>query len=580
MRCLNITVFKPYKFVIKPVLVYWGRVRRKIYDESLGCERIEMMVSATNTRFSHWVIAVMALIGLMFSTVSPAKAQVTPFMQAVAEAAAKDADIAAFYKANGYKPIWTGKGSKDKNRRSALLKALKSAGDHALPVQSYNIELLQANLRKIKSQRELGKVEVELSRTFLKYARDLQTGILTPRKVDSGIVREIPLRNRTQLLAAFAKSSPTKFLRALPPKSPEYARLLKAKITLEKRLGKGGWGPRVPAKSLKPGQSGAAVVALRNRLIAMGYMKRSASQTYDAAMQKAIQLFQYDNGLSTDGVAGPGTIIEVNKQIEDRLPSIMVAIERERWMNIPRGKRHVWVNLTDFTAAIVDNDKVTFRTRSVIGKNVSDRRSPEFSDVMEYMEINPNWNVPRSISRNEYLPGMIASGGASSRHLQLIDGRGRVVSRGSVNWGAYSPRNFPYDLRQPPSSGNALGLVKFMFPNPHNIYLHDTPAKNLFSREVRAFSHGCIRLNDPFDFAYEILRPQSSDPVGEFQGHLKSGRNTRISLEKQVPVHIVYRTAFTSPKGRLNFRRDIYGRDAKIYRALVNAGVVMRAVRS
>ena len=271
---------------------------------------------------------------------------------------------------------------------------------------------------------------------------------------------------------------------------------------------------------------------------------------------------------------------EINKQIEDRLPSVLVAIERERWMNIPRGKRHVWVNLTDFSAAIIDNDKVTFKTRSVVGKNTEDRRSPEFSDIMEYMEINPNWNVPRSISTKEYLPRMLASGGSAAGHLQLIDGRGRVVSRGSVNWGAYTPKTFPYDLRQPPSRGNALGLVKFMFPNRHNIYLHDTPAKNLFSREVRAFSHGCIRLNDPFDFGYELLRPQSSDPVGLFQGHLKSGRNTRVNLEEPVPVHIVYRTAFTSPKGQLNFRRDVYGRDAKIFNALIRAGVTLRAVRS
>ena len=537
------------------------------------------MVAAVTNRLAAQVFVAIALIGTLIFNPVAAKAQVTPFMQAVAEAAAKDPDVAAFYKANGYKPIWTGNGSKDRNRRSALLKALKNAGDHALPVGSYNTELLTANLRRIKSKRELGQVEVALSQTFLKYARDLQTGILTPRKVDSGIVREVPLRSRTKLLEAFAKSSPTKFLKALAPKSPEYTRLLKAKLVLEKQLGRGGWGARVPAKSLKPGDSGAAVVAMRNRLIAMGYMRRSSSSSYDANLQKAVQQFQFHHGLSTDGVAGPGTMVEINKQIEERLPSVMVAIERERWMNIPRGKRHVWVNLTDFTATIVDNGKVTFRTRSVIGKNTADRRSPEFSDIMEYMEINPNWNVPRSISTKEYLPRMIASGGAAAGHLQLIDGRGRVVSRSAVDWSNVTAKNFPFDLRQPPSRGNALGLVKFMFPNRHNIYLHDTPAKGLFGREVRAFSHGCIRLNDPFDFAYALLAKQSADPVNEFQTILKSGRNTRVNLQEHVPVHLVYRTAFTTAKGRLNFRRDVYGRDAKIFNALIKAGVAMRQVR-
>ncbi len=524
-------------------------------------------------------ILISAFMALSLFVAHAAKAQVTPFMQAVAESAAKHPEIAAFYKANGYKPIWTGKSGKDKSRRAALLSALKAAGNHALPVGAYDLDLLQVNPRKIKSKRELGQVEVALSKLFLDYARDMQTGVLTPRRVDSGIVRAVPIRDGTKLLAAFYQSSPKGFLKSLPPKSPEYARLLKAKLALEKQLGKGGWGPKVPAKSLKPGESGGAVVAMRNRLIAMGYMRRSASQTYDANLQKAVQLFQQEHGLSPDGVAGPGTMKELNKQIEDRLPSVLVAIERERWMNMPRGKRHIWVNLTDFSAAIIDNGKVTFKTRSVIGHTDLDRRSPEFSDVMEYMEINPNWNVPRSIAVKEYLPKMIASGGGSAGHLQLVDSRGNVVSRGAVNWGAYTPKSFPFNLRQPPSRGNALGLVKFMFPNKHNIYLHDTPAKSLFARETRAFSHGCIRLNDPFDFAYAILAKQTKDPVGTFQGHLNSRRNTRINIEQPIPVHLVYRTAFTTAKGRLNFRRDIYGRDAKIYKALVNAGVVLRAVR-
>jgi len=304
-------------------------------------------------------------------------------------------------------------------------------------------------------------------------------------------------------------------------------------------------------------------------------MRRSAVATYDSELQKAVQAFQSDNGLKTDGIAGNGTMAEINKQIEDRLPNIIVAMERERWMNIPRGKRHVWVNLTDFTAAIMDNDQVTFKTRSVIGKDTFDRRSPEFSDTMEYMEINPYWNVPRSIAVNEYLPRMIASGGGAAGHLQLVDSRRRVVSRGSVNWGEVSARNFPYDLRQAPSRGNALGLVKFMFPNSHNIYLHDTPSKSLFAREQRAFSHGCIRLNDPFDFAYELLKPQTDDPVEFFQSRLRSGENIQVPLETPIPVHIVYRTAFTNAKGRLNFRRDVYGRDAKIFNALIGAGVVL-----
>jgi len=508
-----------------------------------------------------------------------ANGKVTPFMSAIAEGAALDPELAAYYRDNSYAPVWTGDSPEHTARRAALLMALRKSGDHALPVDSYGVDALEVMMRNVKTQRDLGRVEVALSKTFLKYAHDLSSGILEPRRIDDGIVRDVPRRDGAELLKSLTLGNPVTFLRSLAPKAPEYARLMKARIELLDQLSKGGWGPKVPATSLKPGDSGNAVVALRNRLIAMGYMERSASMAYDGALQKAVQLFQFDMGLNTDGVAGAGTLSAINRDIVDRLPSILVAMERERWMNIERGRRHVWVNLVDFTAAIVDDGEVTFKTRSVIGADVSDRRSPEFSDVMEYMEINPYWNVPRSIAVNEYLPRMIASGGAAAGHLQLVRG-GRVFSRGSVNWAAVSPRNFPFDLRQPPSRGNALGLVKFMFPNKYNIYLHDTPSKSLFARDVRTFSHGCIRLADPFDFAYHLLAVQEPDPKPFFDRILNSGQNTRVDLENPIPVHLVYRTAFISPKGRLNFRNDVYQRDVKIFNALVRAGVALNALRS
>ncbi len=538
---------------------------------TLGFYRTDLLKKLAALALLLWVA--------IFSGASGAFAQSKPsaFAQAVAEAAARDKDIAAFYRANKYQPIWTGKKSKDRSRRKALLRALSQAGDHGLP--AYDTDLLKTNLRAVKSVRDLGRLEVQMSKLFLAYARDVQTGVLTPSKVDGGIVRQVPLRDRAQLLAVFAKSSPAGFLKALPPKSPEYTRLMKEKLRLEKLLAKGGWGPKVPGKSLKPGQSGASVIALRNRLVAMGYLKRSASQSYDATIQKAVQQFQLDHGLPPDGVAGASTVKELNQPVEARLASILVAMERERWMNIERGKRHIWVNLTDFTAKIIDGGKVTFQTRSVIGKNTQDRRSPEFSDVMEFMVVNPTWNVPRSIATKEYLP-MLQKNRNAVGHLKLIDSRGRTVNRNSVDFTQFNEKTFPFAIKQQPSNRNALGLVKFMFPNKYNIYLHDTPSKSLFGRNVRAFSHGCIRLQDPFDFAYALLSKQSSDPKGTFQKALKTGKETRIDLKTPVPVHLVYRTAVMPAKGRANYRRDVYGRDAKIWAALRKAGVALRAVGS
>ena len=531
-------------------------------------------------RAGFWGAGLLAAALLVIATALPASAQSMAFKQALAEAAAGDADIAEFYRGNGYTPIWTGSGNRDRSRRQEFLKAADAAGAHGLPAGRYNPELIRTNIRAVRNETDLARLEVELSRLFLLYARDVQTGIVTPGRIDRDMVRQVPLRSRAGLLRAFSQSTPRAFLRALPPRSEEYAALMKEKMRLE-RLVSRGWGPQVPAgNTLRPGDSGAAVVALRNRLIAMDYMNRSASQTYDAALQRAVQLFQQDHGLTPDGVAGPATLGEINTPVQTRLSQVVVAMERERWMNHPdgRGSRHIWVNLTDFRTQLVDNGRVTFETRSVIGARNDDKQTPEFSDMMTYLEVNPDWTVPRSILGRDYLP-LFKQNPNAARYLQLINSQGQVVSRDSIDFSQYNERTFPFTVRQPPSERNALGLVKFMFPNPHAIYLHDTPQKNLFGREVRAYSSGCIRLNDPFELAYILLGRQMSNPEAYFDGLISSGRQTRVDLATPVPVHLVYRTAFTDARGDIQFRRDIYGRDAKVWAAMREAGVVLRSVQ-
>lgn len=510
------------------------------------------------------------------ATPSQAVGQVTAFKQAVAEAAAQDRDLAAFYREYGYQPLWTGSSRKDRRRRAALFDAIAAADDHGLPSARYDADSLLRQLDSVRSPRDRGLAEVALSRAFLSLARDMQTGVVVPARVDSDIKRQVPYRDRKSYLTGFAQSDPAGFFRALHPKTNEYSRLMKEKLRLERVLAQGGWGPKVPADGLKPGQSGAAVVAMRNRLTAMGFLPRSATNSYDTQMLQAVQGFQVAHGLTPDGVAGSGTMAEINRSVSDRLKSIIVAMERERWMNKPKGQRHIMVNLTDFHARIFDNDVVTFETRAVIGKNDSTRRSPEFSDEMDHMVINPTWHVPRSIAVNEYLPQMKRNRNAVG-HLKLYDRRGRQVSRSSINFNAYNASNFPYAIKQPPSQRNALGLVKFMFPNKYNIYLHDTPAKNLFEREKRDYSHGCIRLQKPFEFAYTLLAKQENDPKGFFHATLNTGRETRVNMVDPVPVHIQYRTAFTRAKGPVQYRRDVYGRDGRIWDALEKAGVSLRA---
>jgi len=525
---------------------------------------------ASLTRFR--ALAAAALVSVAALSVGSATAQVTAFKQAIAETAAQDDALSVFYRENGYNPIWVGDDEDDLRRRAAFLQVLEVAGDHGLPADRYRPEDVRALLAGARSTRDRGRIEVEMSRLFLRFAVDKNTGILTPASVDSGIKRAVPVRDRLQMLKDFEASLPLAYLRGLTPTSPEYTRLVREKLKLDQQIDQGGWGVRVTAASLAPGAQGAQVVALRDRLIAQGYLHRSATSVYDDEMRRAVAQVQRDNGLSDDGVAGSTTLDRINIAPETRLAQILVSLERERWMNIARGKRHIWVNLTDFKAQIIDDGEVTFETRSVIGKDETDRMTPEFSDEMDHMVINPSWYVPRSIVVGEYLPVLRSNPGALS-YMEITDNRGRVVPRSGFS--QYSASTFPYAMRQPPGPRNALGLVKFMFPNKYNIYLHDTPAKDLFSRERRAFSHGCVRLNDPFDFAYALLAKQTDDPVAVFQGHLRTGRETRVNLEQPVPIHLVYRTAYTKPGGGMEYRADIYGRDARILAALRTAGVAI-----
>lgn len=518
-----------------------------------------------------------ALLALATALTAPAvlagTTGIDAFQQALAASAADSDVVATWYRAHGYVTLWTG--PQDAERRAALLQALDHAADHGLPVARYDAAALRAGFAAARTQGDLGRLEVAMTKAFLQYARDLSSGVLTPTAVEPGIKRETTRPDADLVMAAAQGADFPAFLAGLAPHAPEYARLMKEKFRLEDMIAAGGFGPAIPAKSLKPEATGAAVIALRDRLVALGYLDRSVTAVYDTQIQTAVQRFQADRGITPDGVAGEATVAALNASPEDRLKSVIVAMERLRWLgNAPLGARHIWVNQPSFIAQIVDDGAVTFETRVVVGKVGTDTESPEFSDQMEYMDINPTWSVPRSIVVKEYLPQLQANPNAQGQ-LQVIDRSGRVVSRGSVDFTAYTAANFPFALRQPPMDGNALGKVKFMFPNPYNIYLHDTPSKSLFGREVRAFSHGCIRLGDPFDFAYTLLGRQTQDPVGLFQSYLNKGTENQLMLDQPVPVHLVYFTAWPNAQGGMDYYRDIYGRDALIFGALQAAGVTI-----
>ncbi len=519
------------------------------------------------------------LLSMIFVIVaSLARAEATAFRQAVAEAASDDRVLAQFYRETNYTGIWTGSTPADQARRQALFMAISGAGAHGFPEERYDAARLLAKLQEVRTARDLGFAEVALSKTFLHLADDLQTGMLDKSRVLPANKRDTIERDRFAHLEGIASADPVAYLRGLAPQTTEYARLMRQKARLEHLIAQGGWGPAVQAQSLKPGDTGASVLALRNRLIVMGYLKRSASASYDAKLKEAVTRFQDTHGLEKDGVAGAVTMAEINKGPEERLKSVLVALERERWFNRDRGERHILVNITDFSSRIIKNDAQIFETRSIVGRALADRQTPEFSDVMNHMVVNPTWHVPRSIVAREYLPRMQRNRNAAS-YLRLYDSRGREVSRSSIDFSRYTARTFPYAVKQPPSPRNSLGLVKFMFPNKYNIYLHDTPQKNLFATDLPAHSSGCVRLADPFEFAYTLLAEQTDDPKGLFHSTLNTGRETRLNLEHPIPIHLIYRTAFVTPSGEAHYRRDVYGRDTAIWNALERAGVSLPGVQ-
>jgi murein L,D-transpeptidase YcbB/YkuD len=313
------------------------------------------------------------------------------------------------------------------------------------------------------------------------------------------------------------------------------------------------------------------VPAIRARLSitdgASSAVAATEAALYDNALVEAVKRFQARQGLDADGVIGSTTIVAMNVPIRERINSIILAMERLRWMPENLGQQYLIVNIAGFELRRINAGKVEERMAVVVGKPY--HRTPVFSDRIRFLEFNPYWNVPPDIAVNEELPVLRRNpAGLSAQGFEVVRGD-QVTDPSSVDWSSIGPGHFPYQLRQRPGPNNALGRVKFMFPNPHNVYLHDSPAQSLFGRSVRAFSHGCIRLSRPLDLAEQVLR------VGGVQGWTKdrinnvvaSAKTTVVNLREPLPVHITYLTAWADD-GAANFRQDIYGHDAKLLAAL------------
>ncbi len=495
---------------------------------------------------------------------------------APALAALPDADRAAvadFYAGRGGAPYWF---EADVGRAEALQAAVAGAAAHGLPPGRYD-------LKGLGSGQDAGSREIAAMALYLRWGRDLGAGVVAPRDVDGEIDLSPTPPSTSDLLTRLDAGPAGAVLAGLEPQDPDYRRLMDELARLSAVAQSGGWGPRVAeGDTLRAGDIDPRVAALRTRLAALGHPAEAAAggaDYFDPGLERAVMAFQRDAGLLDDGEAGRRTLAGINAAPEDRMAQVLVNLERLRWDGAFPQSRQIVANIPDYTVRFVDDGEVVWESRSVVGK-AEETRTPEFADEMTYMVVNPTWHVPSSISTRVYLPKLQQDPSLFHRQgMQLFTRSGAEVNPRLVDFRDFTVENFPFLIKQKPSDDNALGLVKFMFPNQHAVYLHDTPSRDLFTRDGRAFSNGCVRLERPYDLAHALLRGQVDDPETVFSGWVSAGTERRVDLARPVPVSIVYRTAFGDEAGVIRYREDVYGRDAKVFRALQDAGVTLNTAQ-
>ncbi len=473
------------------------------------------------------------------------------------------ADVSSFYEARGYRPLWFN-GSDVSSQLIALKRRMAGAASLGLDPDDYATPHV-ADRRYYNSKR-LGHADVEFSLAVARFVAHLSSGRIKPTDVSRLITMEPQRPEIASVLTELSQApSVDMALHRYEPQHPQY-RALKAKLAELRALGEEDDRIVVPdGKMLKPGKSDERVALLRERLD-IALPAETAATLYDETLVEAVRAFQEENGLSVDGIVGPQTLLALNgRSREEDIASILANMERWRWMPGDLGAFHVLVNVPEFKTRVFDDGEIVHETRVVVGKPRNP--TPMFSHAIDHFVVNPYWNVPTSILKNEMMPSIRANPhGYFARHgyqvLANIKGRMRLVHPASVNWHAINPRSVR--VRQTPGSHNALGRIKFMFPNQHSVYLHDTPSKSLFKRDRRAFSHGCVRVQNPLDFAAAILPAAAPDWNASRIERLYGGKERRVNLDSPVPVHLSYFTTAVAADGELSRFEDIYGYDRKM----------------
>ena len=408
---------------------------------------------------------------------------------------------------------------------------------------------------------ELATLETAFSAATMRYADHLHNGRINPQSISTLLDLKRKPIDEAALLEKLAQSKdPAKILMQLEPQHREF-QALKAALASFEQSNAARPTPIGDGPVLRPGNSDARLPAIRARL----KLNASTSQLYDELTVDAIRSFQEGQGLEVDGIIGPATIAALNGGVATRREDIIANMERWRWMPADLGDFTVFVNIPEFRLSILRHGQEEYTTRVVVG--TTKNQTPVFSDSIRHLVVNPYWNVPSSIIRGEIAPAVLRNPGYTDSHNMDLLYNGAPVSPWQVDWTQVSASNFPFRVRQRPGAGNALGQIKFLFPNKHDVYLHDTPSKSLFSRSYRAFSHGCVRVQNPLEFADALMANEPNISRASLESMF--GPSERwVNPQKQIPVHIAYFTLRVDEEGSIRSYGDLYGHNEKLIAAM------------
>ena len=497
----------------------------------------------------------------------PVAAALRDLLETSADTANRSGDLAAvaeFYVEREWTPAWT-LGGRLSETALALIARLERAGEDGLDPAAYPVPALQLGEGAPATPILLAGAEIELSRSIVAYARHAMGGRLTPSKISGYITLKPPQVDPVEALDTVAGAAdPAKILAAFNPAHEGFARLRAELARLRAAPDMAERPVTIPAgRMLKRGSRDPRVILLRKRLNVAA--PEADADVFDAGVHETVVAFQKQNKLYVDGVVGPRTRAAINGGDEgDPVADVIANMERWRWMPRDMGSYYVNVNVPEFKVRLMRDGQVHHETRVIVGKRSN--QTPIFSDEMEYLIVNPYWNVPRSIASKEMLPKIQQDPWSffAETGYEVLS-RGRRIDPMTVDWWSGGHRSVR--IRQPPGRRNALGRIKFMFPNRHSVYLHDTPTKSLFNRSVRTFSHGCVRVLEPMKFADALLVDEVEWDAKRLS-RMFGSRSRQVNLTRKIPVHITYFTAWVDDSGTLQRRADIYGHHQKVIKAL------------